>query len=103
MTDVRLHRTDRNDCARDLRTIRFGIAFIFAKSTRESRDFNRIAQRSSGTVRFDVSDGSRINLRAMQRFKYQIALRVRTRNGETIRRAAMIDRRTFDYAEDSIA
>ena len=94
MPDVRFHRAK---CA--VRQRRRGIAAFPIKPVKgqfQTIDFDRIAQRSPGPMRFDVADSGGIDVRILIGAHQQVGLRHGIRSGERIRPARVILPRRLD-------
>jgi hypothetical protein len=74
-----------------------------AERGNERSDFNRIAERSSRTVRFDVGDLLRINLAVGERAADQCFLSEAVGHGESAARPVLIDGRAANHRENAIA
>src|SRR6202012_2011578 len=82
VADVRL---DRSDVARA------GAGFLGnLESLAQTFDFNRITQRSAGSVRLDVADLRRVDLGDRVCFRYHVGLAGRGRSGVGRRRGAIV-------------
>src|SRR5580704_13877706 len=106
MADVRFRRTNRAKLYRyPARSERPRIPLFQHRTKRllQSRDFNRVPQGSSGTVRFQERNGSRVNVSLPQGFSHHRRLCVRVGNCVAVSLTAMIDTGRLDEGVDMIA
>src|SRR5579859_4535336 len=89
MSNVRLHGADG--------TILFIRSSTGFKGTRQSGNFDVIAQHGRGPVCFDIADGSGIYASLLEGMSDHLGLCVWIGNSDTIGLAAMIDGGRLDY------
>src|ERR1044072_4850879 len=95
MPEVSLHRTNRAEAA---------LRCLCSPRLRQSRDFNRIAERCSGAMRFDVADGFGIDARHLERLVDHLPLSADAWRRETnFCGAIVVDSGAFDDCANVVA
>ena len=76
---------------------------VFSKSRAERFDLDWITQRGAGAVGFDIANGGRVNAKLFIDLKSQGRLRRCTRGSDAVGAAVLVDRRTFNNAQNIVA
>ena len=93
VAQVRLHRPDHQRAVRPVRAVHHA----------ECLGFDRIAERRTRSLRFDVTDRARIDRRRGEDRAHERLLRLTVRHGQSRARAVVIDARAEDDRHDPVA
>ena len=103
MADIAFDRAQSTGLQRQRTVLHLGLAFEIGKGRNQRFDFDRIAERGAGAMRFDITDGARVDPCIPPSLAQQVSLRPGIGRGQRTGAAAVVFRAGADHAKNGVA